>query len=99
MKAFLNGSEFDLTSIKEVDSSFDLNTVFSGWKKSINQKPKNAPDTASSFAIYKQVYFNASTILEIAISLYDNAYIAGNIHGSIYLRSMGDGVWSSWRKI
>lgn len=99
MKAFLNGSEFDLTSIKEVDSSFDLNTVFSGWKKSITQKPKNAPDTASSFAIYKQVYFDAGTILEIAISLYDNAYTTGDIHGAIYLRSMGESMWSSWRKI
>lgn len=99
MLAFLNGSKLDLTSIKEIDENFDLNTVFSGWKKSIQQKPKNAPDSASSFAIYKQVYFDANTILEIAVSLYDGPYQGGDIHGAIYLRSMGDSKWSSWRKI
>lgn len=99
MKTFLNGSEFALTSVKEIDANFDLNNIFSGWKKSINQKPKNAPDTASSFAVYKQIYFDAGTVLEIAISLFDGDYKDGNINGAIYLRSMGNSMWSSWRKI
>lgn len=99
MKEFLDGSEFDLTSIKKIDANFDLNDIFSGWKKSIRHPPKNAPDSVSDQAVYKQIYFSAGTILEICISLFDGPYQEENIHGAIYLRSMGNYKWSSWRKI
>lgn len=99
MLAFLNGSKLDLTSIKEVDENFDLNSNFVGWRVANGQNPKHAPKDVSSYALYGQYKFNDSTALEICIALYVGNYVQGKLFGAIYLRSYGASVWSDWKQI
>ena len=94
MEIFIDNKKIFPADAKQVDQSFDLNSLFDGWVKcNGNSVPKNAPTSGYSF--YRNLTFMPGTVMQLAYVL---NYSSDKSTVNLYSRVMASNKWQGWTK-
>ena len=94
MEIFIDNKKIFPADAKQVDQSFDLNSLFDGWVKcNADSMPKNAP--ISGYSFYRNLTVMSDTAMQLAFVL---NYSPAKSTVNLYTRVMASGNWQDWTK-